>query len=237
MVKLAIMPDDTTQTANRTTSVHLVRSSNPWTNASSAAGFVLRYSLTVRKMLISILGSSEGADDCLRLLIAHLVSAGFGDNKKGRLRDFLIRAIRSTVKAKLGESEESEKITAKVDAIKNDNEQWLSLWRTGLLERAWRSLERKEHHHPEKPLYSVLHCATTASKKENQSLKERLQEERGIDMDSKTIEERLTEARASFAQLLADEVAETIESPTKETVKSELKILGLTKAFEGVAVR
>ncbi|TWU45042.1 hypothetical protein Q31b_02130 [Novipirellula aureliae] len=231
------MSDDTTQTADRTTSVHLVRSSNPWTNASSAAGFVLRYSLTVRKMLVTILGSSDVADDCLRLLIAHLVSAGFGENKKGRLRDFLIRAIRSTAKAKLDESEPTEKLTAKIDAIKNDNEQWLSLWRTGLLERAWRSLERKEHQYPKKPLYSVLHCATTASKKENQSLKERLREERGIEMELKTIDERLLEARAVFAQLLADEVAETIETPTKETVKSELKILGLTRAFDGVAVR
>jgi hypothetical protein len=39
-----------------------------------------------------------------------------------------------------------------------------------------------------------------------------------------------------FAQLVADEVAETLENPTSEGVKREINKLGLGKAFNGVSV-
>ncbi|TWU42176.1 hypothetical protein [Novipirellula artificiosorum] len=230
------MANDTPPTGNRTTSVNLVRSSNPWTSANSAAGFVLRYLIVVRKQLIAVLGSSERADECLKILIAHLVSVGFGEHKKGRLRDFLIRAIRTTAKARISDLTVSERPTTDIDSVLSDNEQWLSLWRTGLLERAWRSLERKEHIDPQRPLFSVLHCATTKPKQPGQSLRERLKSERGVELGEADIQSLLPVARASFAQLLADEVAETLEKPTKEDVKAELKTLGLTKAFDGMSI-
>ncbi len=236
------MSTDTPATTQRTTSVNLVRSSNPWTKANSAAGFVLRYLVTVRRQLIAILGSSEQADECLKLLIAHLVSAGFGENKKGRLRDFLIRAIRSTAKSKLGEqlgdatSGDSGSVNLGGISPEKMNEQWLSYWRTGLLERAWRSLEQHEHKNPALPLYSILHCATTKSKKPNQTLAGRLASEHGVHLSDEVIQKILPEARAMFAQLLADEVAETLEKPTEQDVKAELQTLGLTKAFDGIAI-
>ncbi len=39
-----------------------------------------------------------------------------------------------------------------------------------------------------------------------------------------------------FAQMIADEVVETLESPTKDDVKDEIKLLGLTNAFQGQIV-
>ncbi|TWT82962.1 hypothetical protein CA13_44250 [Planctomycetes bacterium CA13] len=230
------MPNDVPPTVNPTSSINLVRSSNPWTSASSAAGFVLRYLLVVRKELISVLGSADQADDCLKILIAHLVQVGFGEHKKGRLRDFLIKAIRTTAKAKIREMPDSEKPNVDIDSILADNEQWLSLWRTGLLERAWRALERKEHKKPDQPLFSVLHCATTKAKQPGQSLRERIKSERSIEIEEAKIQSLLQAARAMFAQLLADEVAETLEKPKEEEVKAELKTLGLTKAFDGIAI-
>ncbi|TWU26400.1 hypothetical protein Pla52o_02530 [Novipirellula galeiformis] len=230
------MSQDTPAANQRTTSVNLVRSSNPWTQANSAAGFVLRYLVIVRRQLVTVLGSPQHADECLKLLIAHLVSVGFGEHKKGKLRDFLIRAIRSTAKARLAELPEEQRSAVGIESIMNNNEKWLSLWRTGLLERAWRSLEQLEHKKPELPMYSVLHCATTKSKQPSQTLSQRIKLEKGIEIDEARIREVLPEARAMFAQLLADEVAETLEKPTAQEVKIELQTLGLTKAFDGIVI-
>jgi hypothetical protein len=58
----------------------------------------------------------------------------------------------------------------------------------------------------------------------------------GIKIDQPTVERVLLEARALFAQLVADEVAETLEKPTGEDVKREIGQLGLGKAFNGVAM-
>ncbi len=233
---MMVMSQDTPAAAQRTTSVNLVRSSNPWTQANSAAGFVLRYLVTVRRQLLAILGSSDHADECLKLLIAHLVSVGFGEYKKGKLRDFLIRAIRSTAKTRLAELPENQRSGASIESIMNDNEKWLSFWRTGLLERAWRSLEQLEHKNPEMPMFSVLHCATTKPKQPGQPLAQRIKAERGLELTDARIRQILPEARAMFAQLLADEVAETLEKPTPKDVKIELQTLGLTKAFDGIVI-
>ena len=51
-----------------------------------------------------------------------------------------------------------------------------------------------------------------------------------------TVQKILPEARALFAQLVADEVAETLEKPTGAAVKREIGQLGLGKAFNGVAL-
>ena len=118
---MVLMSQDNPAATQRTTSVNLVRSSNPWTQANSAAGFVLRYLVTVRRQLLAILGSSDHADECLKLLIAHLVSVGFGEYKKGKLRDFLIRAIRSTAKTRLAELPENQRSAASIESIMNDN--------------------------------------------------------------------------------------------------------------------
>ena len=105
-----------------------------------------------------------------------------------------------------------------------------------MLERSWRALERYEHKDPSTPVFSVLHCATTKGKQPGQSVTERLESERGIQLEEDVVRQILPEARAMFAQFLADEVAETLEKPSETDVKSELQVLGLTKAFDGIEI-
>ena len=230
------MTDDTPPTAHRTTSVNLVRTSNPWTQATSAAGFVLRYLVTVRKLLVAMFGSPEIADECVKTLLSHLVSSGFGEHQRGRLRDFLFRAIRSIAKSKLKDLPESKRQGLTPESLTVDQEKWLTLWRAGLLERSWRALERFEHKDPSVPVFSVLHCATTKGKKPGQTVAQRIESERGVQIEEDTIQLILPEARAMFAQFLADEVAETLEKPSENDVKAELQVLGLTKAFDGIEI-
>lgn len=230
------MSDASPSSGQRTSSVNLVRSSNPWTEADSAAGFVLRYLSPMRRQLIASMGSEEQADEALKLLLAHLVSAGFGDYKKGRLRDFLVRGLRSAAKSRLSELPQDETSLVDLEQLTTESKEWLRLWREGLLERAWRSLERKEHAEPDCPVYSVLHLATTNPESTPEMLAVQVNTEFGLQIDQRVVREVLPEARAMFAQLVADEVAETLETPTIEEVKREIGQLGLGKAFAGLNI-
>lgn len=230
------MSEVTSTDGPRGSSINLVRSSHPWTRADSAAGFVLRYLVPMRRQLTAILGSSEEADEALKLLLGHLVSVGFGEHNRGRLRDFLLRGIRSAAKTRVNERPEVDRPALKLDDLTLESKPWVTVWREGLLERAWRSLERQEHANPDAPVYSVLHAATTRPNTSTTTLIATIESESGITVDEATVVELLPEARAMFAQLIADEVAETLESPSSEDVKREIEQLGLGRAFNGVSV-
>lgn len=222
--------------SGRTSTVNLVRSSHPWTQADSAAGFVLRYLAPMRRQLTDVLGSSEQADEALRLLLAHLVSVGFGEHKQGRLRDFLLRGIRSAAKNCIADTGEANGVRHDLENLTLESKPWITYWREGLLERAWRSLERQEHQNPDPPVYSVLHYSTANRAASPDELASILKDEAGVEIDATVVRTVLPEARALFAQLVADEVAETLESPTGDDVKKEIGQLGLGKAFNGIAV-
>ena len=222
--------------SGRTSTVNLVRTSHPWTKADSAAGFVLRYLAPMRRQLTEVLGSGERADEALKLLLSHLVSVGFGEHKRGRLRDFLLRGIRSAAKNCVAEIPEADRQTLDLDSLTLESKQWIGFWREGLLERAWRSLERMEHATPDPPVYSVLHYSTANRDAAPGELATIIESETGIEINADSIDSILPESRAVFAQMVADEVAETLESPTGEDVKREIGQLGLGRAFNGIAV-
>ena len=230
------MSDVSSSDANRSSTVNLDRSSHPWTKPDSAAGFVLRYLPAMRRQLALTLGSVSEADEALNLLLTHLVSAGFGDRRRGRLRDFLVRGLRSAAKARINEMPDDQRAKTRLDELSLESKDWLRFWREGLLERSWRSLERLEHTKPTTPLFSILHSATTNPQSTPDMLVVQIASERGVQTDAALVRSLLPEARAVFAQLVADEVAETLEDPSGDEVKEEIRRLGLGRAFNGINV-
>ncbi|KAA1260363.1 hypothetical protein LF1_29030 [Rubripirellula obstinata] len=220
----------------RKSTINLVRSSHPWTEADSAAGYVLKYIVPMRRILTDVVGSQEVADGALKLLLGHLVSAGFGDQKSGKLRDFLVRGVRSAAKTAVADLPDDKRPDLNLDVATLESKTWLTYWREGLLERAWRALERLEHSSTDKPYYTVLFSATSGEAKTTPALVEKIHGEIGQKLDEATVQQFLTESRTMFAQMIADEVAETIKSPTSEDVKREIALLGLSKAFSGITV-
>jgi hypothetical protein len=97
-------------------------------------------------------------------------------------------------------------------------------------------LERHEHANPEMPVYSVLFVMKSNPNINITQLVQQVAKESGIEYDADTVNRAIPIARSMYAQLVADEVVETMASPTKQDVKDEIKLLGMTAAFEGVAV-
>ncbi len=190
----------------------------------------------MRRQLIELLGNEKLADDSLKRILAHLVTAGFGKDKQGKLRDFLLRGVRSAAKAAVADLPEEQRPSLDLDSVTLESEKWLLLWRDGLIERAWRSMERLEHAHPDEPLYGLLRAATEAPKDSPAQLATRMATISVNPISESSIARLLPVARTQFAQFVADEVAETLAEPTREEITREIKKLGLSKAFQGVQV-
>lgn len=216
--------------------------------------------------MIDVTGSEQEADRALVILVTHLVRAGFSGHDRGRLRDFLVRGIRSAAKARHedalqkdakkpldGRESSSVPPSPKLEFAKLDSPQWLGYWRDGILQRSWRSLERYQHARRYDPatragpppedvaqedyVHDVLRIAMAYPKETSKAWARRLTPISGRTIDPGEIRSQLELARVRFAQQVADEVAQTLETPESAQIESEIKKLGLGKAFMGVKVQ
>jgi hypothetical protein len=203
----------------------------PWNEAENAAGFVLRYLIPMREQLIQWTGNEALADESLRRLIAHLVTQGFGANGKGRIRDFLLRGIRSAAKSAIGEIKEADRPAIDFAQWTSETPAWIATWRRGLLTRAWRSLERLEHADPAKCYYTALRAATEHPEENAAMLTVRINSQVKQKIDPQAIREVLESARTSFAQLLEHEIIESLDRAGSSAVMQEVEALGLTGIF------
>ena len=206
--------------------------SRPWTQSQSAAAVIVRYVVPMRQQLLQWTGSESITDDSLEMLIGHLVAQGFGQHGRGRMRDFLIRGIRSATKATIGEIAENDRPAIDFANWKADSPDWIANWRGELLSRVWRELERDEHHELSRPLYSILKTATAHPRETAEMLAVRINTQSDLAVDPATIQTLIAPARKRFAELVLQEVAHTLEDRTEAAIRAELHSVGLADPVE-----
>ena len=205
--------------------IQLARQSTRWSQADSAGGYTMRYITAMRNYLIDLWGDGEAADKSLVLLLGHLASKGFGESEKGRLRDYLLRSARGAATAQY--RREPTEVVPPIDQMQVDDPAWLDNWRECLLARVWRALERFEHANPGNFEYSALRLATDHPDDTESMLAVRVGNKFETQVTPQQFRTTLEAARLRFAQLIADEVTDTLESPTTEDVNAELAAIGL----------
>ncbi len=206
--------------------------SRPWTQSQSAAAVIVRYLAPMRQQLVQWTGSESVADASLKMLIGHLVTQGFGPHGRGKMRDFLVRGIRSAAKATIAEIAENERPTIDFSTWKPDSPDWISHWRGELLARVWRELERDEHQDLSRPLYTILKATTAHPRETAQMLAIRINTESDIAVEPATIQTLIAPARKRFAELVLQEVSQTLEDRTDAAVMTELQAIGLAEPVE-----
>jgi hypothetical protein len=185
----------------------------------------------MRDQLIQWTSSEAIADESLKRLITHLVAQGFGSNGKGRIRDFLIRGIRSAAKSVVADLPDQKRPAIDFASWTADSPMWLANWRKGLLARAWRSLERAEHKDPTRPIYTTLRAATEHPEEDAAMLAVRINTQTDLRVEPSRISELLLSARSAFAQMLEHEIAETLDAVDPRSISQEIEILGLAGIF------
>jgi len=226
---------------------HLSRISTLWTQLFRAHGgcaeearaaqeaIIERYSSTVYRYLRKVLGDADAADEVFQQFALGLVRGDFrhADPSKGRFRDYLklslLRLVSKYRRRAAGEPLGAEQAAAS-QAFQTEDQltsAFLASCRDDLLDRAWAKLRDLESQTGQ-PFFSVLDYRAHHPQATSEQMAEDLSGQPGCRGATPAgVRKTLERARMKFADLLLDEVAEGLGSPTRDALEQEIIDLGL----------
>lgn len=197
---------------------------------------LLRYRDAIRGYVAALLRNETETDDVAQDVLVRLMRGDFGsaDPSKGRFRDFLKVAVRNMVRnhwdrqnrrnaVSLNSTEGVEPETTETES----DEAWTDEWRGQLLESTWQALEQFEQSTSGCCYYTLLRLRTEFPDSDSAELAEHLSAATGRTWRADAGRQQLRRARLRFAQLLIEQLAASLTSPTPDDVEEELVALGL----------
>jgi RNA polymerase sigma-70 factor (ECF subfamily) len=223
---------------------HLSQISTVWTvlrqahagppDAAATAQQLLmeRYGGAVHRYLLGILRDPHAADDLTQEFALKLVRGEFksADPQRGRFRHYIKTALFHLVSRHRKKQQRQPRPLpstapepAARDAFEEDcDQQFLESWRHQLLARTWEALAQVQ------PTYhAVLHFRSQHPKMGSGEMAQQLSRQLDRPLTADGVRQALHRARDRFADLLLDEVAQSLEFPTREEVEEELRDLNL----------
>ncbi len=199
------------------------------------------YSGAIYRYLLTVLRSSDAADEVFQEFALKLLRGGFrnANQERGRFRDYLKTSVlrlatdyhRKRNRAELQQPTGIE--AAEPDSPENSNDlqenrEFVDSCRDEFLGRAWsvlRDLERETGY----LYYSVLDHRVRNPKATSQQIAETLSDDSHVSkpITAAGVRKILERARVRFADALLDEVEQSLEAPRAELVEQELIDLGL----------
>jgi RNA polymerase sigma-70 factor (ECF subfamily) len=195
-----------------------------------------RYRPAIYRYLVACLGDTEAADDLCQEFSLRFCRGDFrnANPAKGRFRDLLKSSLyhliidyhkrRNRRMPQL--SPEAPEPEADSASTLDSDRQFLAAWRADLLNKAWEQLAQEEQKSG-RPMHTVLHFRAANQDMRSAQMAEHLTEKLGKEVTSDWVRKWLHAARERFAELLLDEVAASLDDPTREAIEQELMDLEL----------
>jgi RNA polymerase sigma factor (sigma-70 family) len=209
--------------------------STHWHVVGDPLQFVMRYAPAVSRYVRALVRDAHDCDDVVQDFLLQTVRRPFKPEqiRRGRFRDYLKAVLRNAAIThfRRGAHQPSTGIegaaldTAEVDAAAD--REWLAEWRGCLLRRAWQALELHEQSAPQGIAYTSLRLATDYPQESSTQLAERAAALTGRAVGVVAFRKQLSRARRLFAQMIVNEIRQTLESGSAEDVVEELCDLGL----------
>lgn len=194
-----------------------------------------RYGGAIRRYLLGAMRDENAADEVFQEFSLRFVRGDFhrANPEIGRFRSFLKTTLfrlvvdyhRRRKRNAAGEIHENVEPVMQDDA-EETGQLFEQSWRDELLKRAWAELPARERD-PKKPLFHALKLRVQDPDAETARVAEQL---------SKTLDKQVTpanmrvmifRARERFADILLDEVVQTLKNPTRDSLEQELVDLKL----------
>jgi RNA polymerase sigma factor (sigma-70 family) len=189
------------------------------------------YGGAARRYLLAAVRNEDTAAELFQEFALRFLRGDFrnADPEKGRFRSFLKtvlyrmivdyqRGIRRGPTPQLPD----ERMTP-LAAVEPDEqgEAFLQSWREDMLSRTWKALEQ-EQQESDKPVYDVLRFRVDHPDLRSPELAEGLSRQLGREISAANVRVMLHRARERFAHLLLDQVAQSLEDPSREALEAEL---------------
>ncbi len=208
---------------------------NPSTVGEARNLLVRRYARAIRNYVGALVKDPQDADEVAHDVVVKLLRGAFAaaDPKRGRFRDLLTVATHNTIRTYW-----SKKLSRPLNDVDLSNvpgrqgsdsldEADLAVWRSAVLDQAWKALEEHERTHPGSAAWTVLRLRADFPDDDMEQLAARLSKRAGKPFQSAALRQQLRRSRLRFAQLLVEEVAAGLDDPTPERVEEELRDVGL----------
>jgi len=209
-------------------------------NATNAQRLLIeRYRGAVYRYLMAAVRDTELADELLQEFALSLIRREFRgtDSSRGRFRDYIKSVLFHLVGkhrkkyAKERQRQTSEPI-ADVAADPEMTEQFDDCWRDELLARTWTALQDVNRNY-----FVTLQTRAAYPDDSSTKLARRIGERLGKPVSAEAARQNLSRARDTFAELLVNEVAQSLKNPSTETLHDELSDLGLLEYCRPVLQR
>jgi DNA-directed RNA polymerase specialized sigma24 family protein len=194
---------------------------------------LMRYHGAVYRYLFGALKSHDLASDLTQQFAVRFLGGAFSqaDRQRGRFRDYVKAAVGNLIidhrrrKRPEGLLDDVPELTAS-QGVAEDDSKFLESWRDELLDRAWAGLASHQERTGQ-PFYTVLRFRADHPELRSSEMAERLSVVLDKPVGAGWTRQTLLRARRRFADLLLDDLAHTLESPTRDHLEQELINLGL----------
>jgi len=209
--------------------------STHWQVVGDPLQFVMRYAPAVRRYVGALIKNVHDSEDVVQDFLMQAVRRPFKPEqiRRGRFRDYLKAVLRNAAIThfRRGAHQPSSATDCRAfPAVEVDDaadREWLAEWRGCLLQRAWQALEMHENAAPEGIAYTALRLTADHPQESSASLAARAAAltSRSVGVDA--FRKQLSRARRHFAQMIVNEIRQTLEHGSAEEVVEELRDLGL----------
>jgi RNA polymerase sigma-70 factor (ECF subfamily) len=193
-----------------------------------------RYGGAARRYLLAATRDPEAADELFQEFAVRFLRGGLrGANpERGRFRDYLKGVLvhlvadhYQSVKKRLPPLARDHPEPA-APSLADQEQTFFTGWRDELLARSWAALEALQRDSGQ-PFHTVLRFRADHLDASSEEMAEQLQALLGKTLTAAGIRQTLHRARSKFGDLILDEIAQSLHSPTVADLEEELIDLGL----------
>jgi RNA polymerase sigma factor (sigma-70 family) len=234
-----VLPEDPDRLSRMQTLWTLVCKAHqgPEENGRDARAELLdRYGGAVRRYLLGAVHDADAADELAQEFALKFLRGDFrnADPEQGRFRSFLKTALfrlvvdfqRRRKQQPLPMNSRTPEPAANENSPRDSEAIFLQSWRSELLSRAWAALEDLDPTERQ-PLYTILRFRADHPEMSSAQMSEQLSVRLGRQISAANVRQLLHRSRERFAELLLDEVKQSLEQSSLERVTEELVDLSL----------
>jgi RNA polymerase sigma factor (sigma-70 family) len=189
---------------------------------------MLRYSGAVYRYLLGAVRDPDTAADLCQEFAVRFLRGDFrrAAPERGRFRDYVKAAVINLVNDHHRSRQAGPKpLLADAAAPELPSEEdFVGGWRQSVLDQTWKALEEANP-----AFHAVLLLRIDNPEMPSPEMAKRLTERLGKPMTPENVRKSLQRAHAKFAELLLDQVADSLEDPTPEELEDELRALDLLR--------